>query len=188
MLKITIPAREWWDENKQEFIYTKEKVLQLEHSLISISKWESKWEKPFLDPRPDSPPKTREETLDYIRCMTLNQNVDRDIYRELTNDNIKEVNEYINAKMTATWFSNGDPLKKTSSGRMSVITSEVIYAWMVQYGIPAEYQKWHLNHLLTLIRVLNDFNTEPKKMSKGELMRRNASLNAIRRKQLNTKG
>lgn len=188
MLKIIIPSREWFDESKEEFVYTKEKVLQLEHSLISISKWESKWGKPFLDPRPDTPQKNRQETLDYIRCMTLNQNVNDDVYEELTNENIREINEYINAKMTATWFSNGDPLKRSGPGHMRVITSEVIYAWMVQYGIPAEYQKWHLNRLLTLIRVLNDMNSEQKPMSKGDLMRRNAALNAARRKKLNTKG
>lgn len=187
MLKITIPAREWYDEEKEEFLYSKEHKLQLEHSLISISKWESKWEKPFLEPRPDSPGKSLEETIDYARCMCLNPNVDPEVFLELTNENIQEINQYINAKMTATWFTEYGS-KQIGPGNIKVITSEVIYAWMVQYGIPAEYQKWHLNRLLTLIRVLNNMNGEQQKMSKNDILKRNAALNAARRKKFNSKG
>lgn len=188
MLKIIIPSSEWYDEEKEEFVTNKETTLLLEHSLISISKWESKWEKPFLDPRPNTPPRTREETIDYVRCMCIQSNPPEDAFLSITNDNIKEINEYISSKMTATWFSEYGS-KKSGPGNVSIITSEIIYAWMVQYGIPAEYQKWHLNRLLMLIRVLNNLNSDNQpKMSKNEIMKRNAALNAARRKQLNSKG
>ena len=180
MLRITIPAVEQWDEAKQEFISTKEQTLSLEHSLVSLSKWESKWCKAFLTKQE----KTFEETLDYIKFMTLTQNVDPEVYKYLTNGNIGEVNKYIEAPMTATYFSE-DKNGKTSREQ---ITAELIYYWMISLNIPFECQKWHLNRLLTLIKVCNIKNTPPKKRSKKDIMRRNAELNAARRKQLNTKG
>lgn len=180
MLRITIPAVEQWDEQKQEFVYTKEQTLQLEHSLVSLSKWESKWCKAFLTKKE----KTYEETLDYIKCMTITQNVDPDVYSRLTRDNIRKVDEYIEAPMTATFFSedkNGRPSRE-------IITAELIYYWMITLNIPFECQKWHLNRLLTLIRVCNIKNAPSKKKSKKEIMSRNAALNAARRKQLNSRG
>ena len=180
MLTITIPATEEFDEIKGEFITTREQTLQLEHSLISISKWESKWCKPFLAKQD----KTREEVIDYVKCMTLNKNVNDDVYRCLTQDNITAINEYIGAPMTATYFSNQDKGKRNNEQ----ITSELIYYWMIALQIPFECQKWHINRLLTLIRVCNVKNTPPKKMSKREIISRNAALNAARRQQLNTKG
>lgn len=181
MLRITIPiSPEEWDEEKEEFVEPKYKVLQLEHSLVSISKWESKWNKPFLS----KDEKSYEETIDYIKCMTLTQNVDPEVYGHLTDDIIAQVNEYIAAPMTATSFSE----EKNGSTNREVITSELIYYWMIALNVPPEYQKWHLNRLLTLIKVCNIKNQPPKKRSKRELMSRNAKLNAARRKQLNTKG
>ena len=181
MLRIEISlSPEGWDEEKQEFIAPKTQTLQLEHSLVSLSKWESKWCKPFLSKEE----KTIEETLDYIKCMTITQNVNPDIYNYLTNKNIEEINAYIEAPMTATTFS-GTNLSKPSR---ETITSELIYYWMITLGIPVEFQKWHLNRLLTLIRVCNVKNAPPSKMSKREIMSRNAALNAARRKQMNSKG
>lgn len=181
MLQITIPSRELWDESTNEFVITKEQTLQLEHSLISISKWESKWQKAFLTKQE----KTHEETIDYIKCMTLNQNVDPNVYNYLTNENIRQINSYIDAPMTATYFSEE---KGGRGGRGEQITSELIYYWMIALQIPFECQKWHLNRLLTLVRVCNIKNQPPKKRSRREIMSRNAALNAARRKQLNTKG
>lgn len=180
MLQITIPAVELWDENKQEFVSRKEQTLQLEHSLVSISKWESKWCKAFLG----KAEKTNEEVIDYIKCMTITQNVSAETYEYLTQENIDQINKYIEAPMTATYFSE-EPGKK---GGREVVTSELIYYWMIALNIPPEYQKWHLNRLLTLIRVCNVKNTPPKKRSKKEIMSRNAALNAARKKQLNTRG
>jgi len=180
MLQITIPAVELWDERKQEFVTTKEQTLQLEHSLVSLSKWESKWCKPFLTKQE----KTFEETLDYIKCMTTTQNVDPEVYNHLTNENIEEINKYIEAPMTATYFSDD----KTAKSSREQITAELIYYWMIALNIPFECQKWHLNRLLTLIKVCNIKNQPPKKRSRKEIMSRNAALNAARRKQLNTKG
>ena len=180
MLTITIPATEEFDEVKGEFVYTKEHTLQLEHSLISISKWESKWCKPFLA----KGDKTFEETIDYIKCMTLNKNISDEVYGCLTKDNVAAINEYIGAPMTATTFSGNDRGKKNNEQ----ITSELIYYWMIALNIPFECQKWHINRLLTLVRVCNVKNQPPKKMSKRELMNRNTALNAARRQQLNTKG
>lgn len=180
MLQITIPAVELWDERKQEFVTTKEQTLQLEHSLVSLSKWESKWCKAFLTKQE----KTFEETLDYIKCMTITQNVDPEVYNYLTNKNIEEINNYIDAPMTATYFSDD----KTAKSSREQITAELIYYWMIALNIPFECQKWHLNRLLTLIKVCNIKNQPPKKRSRKEIMSRNAALNAARRKQLNTKG
>jgi len=180
MLQITIPAVELWDEQKQEFVTTKEQTLSLEHSLVSLSKWESKWCKPFLTKQE----KTFEETLDYIKCMTITQNVDPEVYNHLTNENIDEVNRYIEAPMTATYFLD----EKNSKTSREQVTAELIYYWMIALNIPFECQKWHLSRLLTLIKVCNIKNQPPKKRSKKEIMSRNAALNAARRKQLNTKG
>lgn len=180
MLHITIPAVEQWDENKQEFIVTKEQTLCLEHSLVSLSKWESKWGKPFLS----KDAKTFEETVDYVRCMTITQNVDPNVYNFMTNGNIEEVNKYIGAPMTATWFAED----RGGKSSRETITSELIYYWMISLNIPFECQKWHLNRLLTLIRVCNVKNQPPKKMSQRDVMSRNAALNAARRKQLNSRG
>lgn len=180
MLQIIVPPTEMWDEKKQEFIYTKEKILQLEHSLVSLSKWESKWCKPFLNRKK----KTFEETIDYVKCMTITQNVTSDIYKCLTNDNISQINKYIEAPMTATTFSE----EKNSSKNREIITAELIYYQMIYFNIPFECQKWHLNRLLTLIRVCNIKNKPPKKMSRREIMSRNAALNNARRKMLNSKG
>ena len=179
MLRIVIPGQELWDEEKQEFINTKEQVLQLEHSLISLSKWESKWCKVFLSKQE----KTAEETIDYIKCMTITPNVDPEVYTRLTKENIKEIQDYIAAPTTATYFSLND--NKPSREQ---VTSELIYYWMIALTIPFECEKWHLNRLLTLIKVCNIKNQPPKKMGKREIMSRNAALNAARRKQLNTKG
>ncbi|MBQ8829687.1 MAG: hypothetical protein IJ022_06310 [Burkholderiaceae bacterium] len=180
MLRITIPAIEKWDERKQEFISTKEQTLQLEHSLVSLSKWESKWCKPFLAKKD----MTNEEAIDYIRCMTLTQNVNPEIYDNIPNDVIEQVSSYINAPMTATWFAED----KGGRSNSETVTSELIYYWMIALNIPFKCEKWHLNRLLTLIRVCNIKNTPPKKMSKRALMSRNAALNASRRQQFNSKG
>ena len=185
MLQITIPATvlEEFDEEHEEFIYTiveKEQTLQLEHSLVSLSKWESKWCKPFLSKHE----KTTDEILDYIKYMTLNKNVDPNIYNRLTEDNIVAINKYINAPMTATTFVDS----KQSRHSREIITSELIYYWMVSLNIPFECQKWHLNRLLTLVRVCNIKNTPPKKMSKRATASQYAQLNAARRQQMNTRG
>lgn len=179
MLQLIIPGVEEWDPVKEEFVTViKEHSLQLEHSLVSLSKWESKWCKPFLS----QDTRTSDETIDYVRCMTITQNVNPDVYKYLTDDNIRQVDEYINAKMTATWFSDkqGRPGKKNNE----VITAELIYYWMIAYNIPSEYQKWHLNRLLTLIRVCEVKNNPPKnnKMSMNEIYSQNRSLNEARRK------
>ena len=180
MLKITIPGREFWDEKKEEFVYAKSTTLQLEHSLVSLSKWESKWHKPFLG----EGSKTAKETVDYIRCMTMTQNVDPSVYDHITDELIRQVSDYINDPMTATWFSKSE--KRRAS--RDVITAELIYYWMIAFNIPSEYQKWHLNRLLTLIRECDVKNTPQKKHSKKEIAKRNRALNAARRKALHSKG
>ena len=180
MLEITIPETEMWDEVNQEFINTKAQTLQLEHSLVSLSKWESKWCKPFFSKQE----KTFEETVDYIRCMVLNKNISPDIYKTLSTQNIKEINTYIDAPMTATWFAKD----KSGANSREQITSELIYYWMIALNIPFECQKWHLNRLLTLIKVCSIKNQPAKKMSRREIMSRNAALNAERRRQLNSNG
>lgn len=180
MLHITIPAVEQWDEINEQFINTKEQKLSLEHSLVSLSKWESKWHKPFFSKQE----KSQEEIIDYVRCMTITQNVSPEIYNYLSRDNLKQINDYIDAPMTATWFSED----KNKTGNSKQVTSEIIYYWMIAFNIPFECQKWHLNKLMTLIRVCDVKNRPPKKRSQKEIMSRNAALNAARRKRLNSKG
>ena len=180
MLHITIPETELYDERTNQFIRIKSRTLALEHSLVSISKWESRWCKPFFSKEG----MTEEQTIDYIRCMTLTQNVPPETYKGITNSIIDEIAEYINAPMTATWFSED----KGKRGKREIVTSEVIYWWMIALNIPPEYQKWHLNRLLTLIKVCNNKNTPPKKVGKSTLASQYAALNAARKKKLNTKG
>lgn len=186
MLQIIVPAREadeLWDEGNQVFIPVpaqKEQILQLEHSLISLSKWESKWCKPFYTNKE----KTIEETIDYIRCMTLNKNVDPSVYGQLSEDNLKQISDYIYAPMTATTINDGRSRKNNREN----ITSELIYYWMIANNIPFECEKWHLNRLITLIRVCSAHNEPPKKTSRRELMSRYAEMNAARRKKFNSKG
>lgn len=181
MLKITVPGIEKWDESRQEFITTKETELALEHSLVSVSKWESKWHKYFIG----NDDLNREMLLDYIRCMTLTQNVDPDVYYALDENTINKIIDYIKDSHTATWFSEDTKSKANSR----ILTSELIYYWMVALQIPFECQKWHLNRLLTLIRVCNEENNqEGKKMSQSEIMRRNKEINEQRKKMLKTHG
>lgn len=187
MLKIVVPSAvigEEFDESNNEFIpiTTKTQTLQLEHSLVSLSKWESKWRKPFLAKWQ----RTTEEIIDYVQCMTLTQNVNPNVYKALSlmPELLAEVSTYIDASMTATTF----PKNGNRPSNREIITSEIIYYWMVSYQIPFECQKWHLSRLLTLINVCNVKNTPPKKMSRSETIARNRALNAARRKRLNTKG
>lgn len=182
MLTIEIPiSPEGWDEAKQEFVESRTQSLQLEHSLISLSKWESKWHKPFLSTKE----MTDEETLDYIKCMTLTKNVKPDVYNHITRENMNDVVNYIGDPMTATTFHKDE---KGANNRETV-TSELIYYWMIASNIPFDpCQKWHLNRLITLIRVCGIKNTPPKKRSRREIMSRNAALNAARRQQMNSKG
>ena len=183
MLRVFIPGMEFWDEKREEFVITSPVTLQLEHSLVSLSKWEAKWKKPFLDRKQ---PKSQEETIDYIRCMTVTQNVDPIIYNYIPDDVIRQVTEYIDDPMTATWFSE-DQNKKTPGSR-EIVTAELIYYWMIACQIPFECQKWHLNRLLTLIKVCSVKNTKPKPLGKKGLAKRNSSLNAARRARLGSRG
>jgi len=181
MLTIVVPESELFDEFTSEISYTPEVTLTLEHSLVSLSKWESKWEKPFLS----DGSKSVEETLDYIRCMTLTEGISPEVYTHLSNDNVAQVSKYIEAKMSATWFTETRP---TSSAKKEVITAEVIYYWMIALTIPFECETWHLNRLLTLVRVCNLKNAPAKKMSRSELASRNRALNEQRLAQFNTNG
>ncbi len=184
MLRIVIPKSEMFDENKQEFVYIPEQVLQLEHSLVSLSKWESKWHKPFLSGTRDD--KSFEETVDYVRCMTVTQNVKPEVYYGLTQENLDAIQKYIEEPMTAAKFSE-DVNKKYST---EYISAETVYYWMISFGIPMECQKWHLNRLLALIRFC-DVKNRPKKSkntNKKAIADRYSRINAERRRRLHSKG
>lgn len=181
MLSIHIKARELFDEKTNTFIYTKEATLKLEHSLVSISKWESKWKIPFLTEKE----KTIEQIDDYIRCMSINGDPDPNLIASISNEDKNRIIDYIEEKQTATWFSNLDDKKNS---RSEIITSELIYYWMIMYKIPHEYEKWHLSRLLTLIEICNRKNSPPKQMSQAEIMARNRALNAARKAKLHSRG
>lgn len=181
MLQITVPGYDWFDEKTSAFGRTKDTTLQLEHSLVSIHKWEQKWNKPFLG----KDPKTAEQCADYIRCMTLTQNVDPAVYNGITPELYDKINQYIEAPMTATWFSEKNGMRPSSR---ETITSEVIYYWMIALNIPWECRKWHLNTLLTLIRVCNAKNAPKKSRNRREMADQRTALNKARRAQLNSKG
>ena len=185
MLTIVVPAQDYFDESKQEFITTKQTTLSLEHSLISLSKWESKWHKPFLGKAGmQEDDKTEEQLVDYVKCMTITQNVPDLVYDSLTRENWEDIKNYISNPMTATWFSGDE-----KGGQRETITAEIIYYWMVSLNIPFECQKWHLNKLLTLIRVCNAKNDpNKKKMGVNDIYARNRALNEERKKLLGTKG
>lgn len=179
---IIIPEFDDWDPRKEEFVNIPEQKLEISHSLISLSKWESKWKKPFLQDG-----KTREQINDYVRCMTINHNVDQRIYDYIPDSILKEILDYIDDPMTATWFSKESEVG-LRVGNRSVITSEIIYYWMVELQIPVEFEKWHLNRLITLIRVINEKHKDPKKMNKKDIMDRNRALNRARKAKHKTKG
>lgn len=180
MLSIKIDDKEFYDGNTNRFTYVKGQTLVLEHSLISISKWESKFHKSFLHNLKNL---SKVESQYYVRCMTITKNVPDEVYMCLSNKNIEDINNYINDPMTGTTFSE-------NNGRSDrrPVTNELIYYQMIEYGIPVEFERWHLNRLLTLIKVCSIKNQPPKKMGRTELANRNRALNAKRRKQLNTTG
>lgn len=180
MLKITIPETQEWDEEHEVFITSEGQQLCLEHSLVSLSKWEEKWHKYFIG----NDSLTNEELIDYIRCMTITQNVDPEVYYAIDDKVMKEITDYINDPHTATWFNDN----KNQKPNREVITSEIIYYWMIALQIPFECQKWHLNKLLTLIRVCNEKNAPNKKRSRSEILSENRKLNEARKKMHHTHG
>lgn len=180
MLTIVIGEEESFDEEKSEFVTSGGATLELEHSLVSLSKWESKWEIPFLG----AVAKTNEQTLDYIKYMKISPGGTFDVIKDLSQKNLDEISDYIAASMTATWF----PEDKSKAASREIITSEIIYYWMIALTIPVEFEHWHLNRLLTLIKVCNQKNQPEKKMSRGALARRNRELNEKRRAEMKTNG
>lgn len=175
MLRIDVPDTEFFDNETQCFVDIKGQTLALEHSLVSIAKWEAKWNVPFLSRTHE---KTRAMVLDYIQCMTITQNVNPLIYQVLTNEHIEKINRYIEQPMTATWFSE----EKKPNTSSEVVTAEIVYYWMISLNIPIEFQKWHFNRLITLIRVCSIKNQPPKKMNKKEWAAKRRAMNAARRR------
>lgn len=180
MLKIVVGGTEAYDEASSQFVRQGGSVIELEHSLLSVSKWESKHEKPFLS----KAPKTEEEVFSYLECMAQAPDLPPEIFSQLSDEHFEAINAYLDAKMTATWFSERPGAPKNSE----VITAELIYYWMIAYQIPIECEAWHLNRLFTLIRICSIKNSKPKKMSGAEAAARRRELNEQRKRQLGTKG
>jgi hypothetical protein len=179
VLQISIAIAEGFDEATSEFVASETVVLSLEHSLVSVSKWESKWEIPFLG----SEDKDTEQTLDYIRMMNLGEDFPDSLFSKFSDENFKAIDKYINAKMTATWFRD-QPQAPSSE----IVTAELIYYWMIALAIPFDCQEWHLNRLLTLVKVCNIKNAPKDKMSSAAIAKQNHDLNAQRRSAMGTKG
>lgn len=181
MLKIEVPGVETFDERTGEFSHVGGCVLRLEHSLVSVSKWEARWEKIFLT----EAPKSREETTSYFQCMSLDEGVDPEVFECLGASDCERINRYISAPMTATTVSKLPGARRRSPEKVS---SELIYYWMIAYGIPFECQSWHLNRLLTLIEVCNAKNAPARKQSRRDVAAQNAELNRMRRQALHSSG
>lgn len=180
MLIIECQPNTLWNEQTEEFIETPKCTLKLEHSLLSISKWESIHHKPFLS----TAQKTWEETISYIECMTINRDVPKPVYLALTNDDIDSINDYIADSHTATTIKN----QNGKGHSREIITSELIYYWMVAQGIPFECEKWNLNRLMMLIDICAIKSTPDKKMSKQSIMAQNRALNKARQARSGHKG
>ena len=180
MLELRVDGTEYFDEGTQKFVVSGGRVIQLEHSLVSMSKWEATFERPFLGKEEKSP----EEVFTYVKCMLLDPKTPEELLHKLDENHFKELNEYIDAKMSATWFAEQPGAPKTRE----VITAELIYYWMTVFNIPWEAQHWHLNRLFTLIRVCNIKAAKPSKMGRAEASRRQQELNRQRRAQMGTKG
>lgn len=176
MLEIKVPARSFFNDSTQEFVEFEEADLKLEHSLISLDRWESEFEKPFLETK-----LTQDQMMFYIKCMSMKP-IDESVLNTLPNEVIKQITDYIDKPMTATTIND------SSTGKKEILTSEVIYYMMIKLGIPFECQKWHLNKLITLIRVCSVKDGPQKKMSKKEIIEQNRALNEARKKKLKTKG
>jgi hypothetical protein len=180
MLQITVTIEEGFDEAASEFVEPESIVMRLEHSLVSASKWESKWEIPFLG----EGKKTTEQTQDYIRMMYLGDEFPERFLEHFSEENYEDIIKYINAKMSATWFS-----EQPQPPSREIVTTELIYYWMVAQGIPFECENWHLNRLLNLIKICNIKNaSSKKKMSPGEIGARNRALNEQRRREMGSRG
>lgn len=179
MLEIIFPKRESYDESTQEFVTYPESKIELEHSLFSLSKWESKWEKPFLG----DDARTDEQTLDYIKCMTLTPGVSPELYDRMTSSDYQQISAYLQASMTATWFN-----EKNSKPSREIITAELIYYWMIQSQVPFECEHWHLNRLITLIKVCSAKNAPAKKMSRAESAAKQRAINEANKAKYNTSG
>ena len=181
MIEVTIPETHMFDDETQEFIDIKQQTIKLEHSLVSLSKWEAKHCKPFLK---DDDKKTSEEIIDYIRCMTITGGVPPEAYYALSSKSLNEIKDYIYSKQTGTTINRRNQRKNSNK----TVTSELIYSWMITLGIPFECQKWHLNRLLTLIEVCSIESQPKKKMKMSDIYQQNAALNAARCKKLGTRG
>lgn len=186
MLELKIGAKQAYSNSREQFIDIKETTIRLEHSLVSISKWESKYQRPFISDNN----KTKEEIIDYIKFMTITQNVDPDVFETLSQEELKTINDYISSPMTATKFYENKAEGNLPLRKKEIITSELIYYWMISFGIPIEKEKIHLNRLLTLIRIcsVKEKEAHGKKMSRREVLSQNKALNAARRKKYNTRG
>ena len=187
MLILKLEGEEFWDEVNEKFIYSDPTEVKMEHSLVSIYKWESKYHVPFLGREHE---KTPEEFMEYIRFMILSKNADNDTIRRIitSREHMEAIKAYMDDPMTATKFSKQQQARAKINQGGEYITAELIYYWMVALQIPFECEKWHINKLLTLVQVCNLKNTPPKKMSKNEIYAQNRALNAARRAKYNTKG
>lgn len=181
-LEITVEKDELWDTEKEEFIYVPGTTIHLEHSLHSVAKWESIIKRPYFD---EKKPMTDDEFKEYLKCMTIEDHVSDEVYRGMTYSDYTAIRKYMDDAMTATWFKED---KTKPKGPKQIITAEIIYYYMVELGIPFECEHWHLNRLLTLIRVCSEKQAIPKKMAKKDIFSQNASLNAARRAKLHSKG
>lgn len=158
-----------------------EVVLQFEHSLLSLSKWESKSKTPFLA----TPVKTAEVLLDYFEDMLLTPGTPPGIIYRLSPEQLKELTEYINDPMSASSVPQEGPNRRTPE----ITTSELIYYWMTALKIPFNpAETWHLNRLMMLIQIANYKNQPEKKRRPGQVLNDWREQNARLKKDYGTNG
>lgn len=184
MFVLNIKEKVLWNEKDQEFVTISPYTIKIEHSLLSIRKWESKWHKPFMT----QTQKTQAEQKDYVRCMTIGYELPEEVYATLDAQEMNEVFTYMNEPMTATWFSENDQKQAKSKMGSETVTYEIVYYWMSKLNIPYDCEKWHINSLMTLIKVSMLKEQPSKKMSKRDVMSQNRALNEQRKAKMKSKG
>lgn len=179
---------ELFDEETNTFLHPVGKKLHLEHSLLSISKWEAEWEIPFLNTD-----KTSEQSLSYIKCCVLDDDFDELLLNTLSDKNILDFNAYLSKGMTAKKIidlrsSLSQKRKSRRPASQKALTSEDIYYSMIQFHVWKECEEWPLQRLLSLLQLCSLKSNSTGEMSKSDQAKFYREENARRKAKYHTNG